>query len=424
MHAVRCPNCRRTLRLDKAVQNARLRCRHCGHIFAGTSQEVAVPARTAEKRPQSPPLQTPPPLMAPPPQSSDPFPSFASEPAGPFPQAGPGPAAAPPGPPMAPYPVRKRPSVVPLIIVCVGFVAIIGASIGAYWLATHKQGTIRDTRGNILESGWWTEEERAAKEAEWKKRTGGDASLDGAEPAPLTPTTPRDVGPGAHIAPTPPGPAKPPGPAAAVVDPNDMVTGDPKLIATAEGNPVTRDETPASGWIVGTVENRYDHPIQVAKIAIYTYDVNDQRRPPFDGLCCFIPPGGTVRFSAKYRGLTKGHIYKIIAKAYSPARAAANVVSWAIPAEQTNRDNQGRSVIITGRVKNPHGFAVRNLKIHYDVYDAEGVQINETTKSAGKVPEALAAGGEGDFTITFSPSVTGYSIQMVRKWVIRVWAEK
>jgi hypothetical protein len=341
-----------------------------------------------------------------------------------------GPAAAgypPPGAPGEPspaYPVRKKPSVIPLIIVCVGFVGIIALAFGAHWLATHKYGEIRDPRGNILDSGYWTKEERARKEAEWQEQIRGEAGVDTPGAGSVPPPGPRD--PGATTPPDRPiprEPVRPSGPAAAVVDPRDMIAGDPKLIPTAHGQPVTRDETPTNGWFVGTVENRYDIPIQAARIAVYTYDVNDQRRPPFDGMCYYLPPGGTVRFSVKYRGLRKGHIYDIKARVYAPVEAPANV-SWAIPMDQTSRDNQGRNVVITGKVRNPFDFPVRNLKVHYDVYDPEGVQINQTTKLAGAAPDSLPAGGEADFTITFSPGVTGYSIQMVRTWVVRVWAAK
>jgi hypothetical protein len=330
---------------------------------------------------------------------------------------------------------------VPLIIVCVGAVGIVVLAIVTIQRSRRKSVTIVDDRGNILEEGRMTEAERLRKKEEWDARVRGKAGAprepvptEGGRTEPGTPrgTPPRGTSPPREPPPREPPPreplprepAVPPRAVGAGLDPNDLVKGDPQIVASALGRPITRGEGETSGWFVGTLDNKHDYALQSVRISVYTYDVNDARRVPDEGICYYVPARGRVRFCVPYRGLSEGQIQKIDARAHGARQALPGVAAWTIEQDEMTGNNDGKEVVITGTVKNPNAFPVKNLKIFYDIYDLEDVQINRNTKTAGKAPTRLAAGGEDLFTIRFNPALEGSSAPLVRKWVVRAWAEK
>jgi len=163
-------------------------------------------------------------------------------------------------------------------------------------------------------------------------------------------------------------------------------------------------------------------------VHVYTYDDENQRRPPIPVTCDFLPPGGTARFSAHYQGLPSDQIRRITAVAHSPQRTAANVVAWEIDPNSLTRSQSGRSVVLTGAARNNFPHPVRDVRIHYNFYDRMGVQVGQAARSTGLdgAAEHLAPGQEAKFTITFAPGAvgTGVSASLVGQWVVRAWANK
>ena len=427
MHAVRCPNCKKVLRLKQPVHEARMRCRHCGEIFVGTSREVSKGGRQVARPADGDPLQSPPPPLMTPQPMAPPEP-FAPPPAprGYAPQAGGryAPQGGPYGPaePELPMYVRKQASPVPLIIVCIAGLGIIALIVGAVWVHNHPKLVIRDDRGGEEARRMPREQAEALR-----KQKMGDSGAE--EPIPPHPVP----GGGGPVSPPPrlppaggdPASVAPPPPSGVDPDTDNMKQPDANMLAQMDRH-VTSDERPGEGYIAGRVISKYDYPLEYAEISVYTYDASNQRRRPFTTRAHYIPPNGETRFSVPYNALTKDQIHDIRVVAHSPKRAATNVVSWTIPATHTQKTDNRGVVEITGQVKNKESTPLRNIQIYYNVFDPEGVDIFGVAK-VGKLDNAvdsLPPGGQVNFRCSFKPSDKDFLTSSVKDWVIRVWASK
>ena len=439
MHAVQCPNCTKTLRLKKPVQNARMRCRHCGEVFVGTSQEAPDPVQAAPAAPK--PLQTPPPLHAAPAAAPDALVDAqgllqnAPLPSGP-PAGGYAPPRAAPGP-RGPYDEeqpryrRRRPSVVPLVICCVALPLIIAVAIYAVWNYNNPVLIEKDSHGNVLSEGRVPrarferiiEERKKAEERgpdyvpppqDTLSPGGGPSGLSPSPPAdPVTPErSPPEAGPGET-------PGASPFPAAAIPD------GDKYVLVNVDNQPITLDETPTTGFFVGDIQNKYTAPLTSVSILLYTHDEAGRARPPIPGQLAFIPAQTTIPFSMPYQGLTVKDIGKVIARVTNVRGAAKNAVSWVVPEDRIRMTREGNEIVLAVTLTNPTGAAARNVKVYYDFFDQQGVQVSfGKTRSAQSAPGSLAAGAEATFTLRYRPSIDESSVNLIRNWYLRVWAEK
>ena len=434
MYAVRCPHCTRLLRLERPAQQAKMKCRNCGEIFVGSTGEYP------DKAPVpggglGPALAPPPP---PPPSAWDP--AFSLE------------AAPPPSPDAADvlkrlklrrthanvFGVAMSKTALYLIGLIVGIVAIVVVVILANYYYTHPYQTMYDDRGRLVFRGRTTLEEAARRRQQAIEgipadNLGGPSASDPTgegtrlprETASAPPSKPPSKGPSAR----PPGqPNEPPGdqePSTppADVDAEPLPKSDPNITLRPRPTPVTRDENENSGYLVGSLESRYDYPLNALTVDVYTHDPSGGRRSPRSADCKFIPPRGTGRFCVPYQGLKSEEVQNIRAVARAPARAAENVVAWSVE-KYTRKVTDKGAIAFIGEAANPNDFTVRDVKVHYEIYDPDGILICARTGKLDNNVDRITGKGSELFTITFDPGDEGIAGDLIRDVVVRIWGTK
>jgi hypothetical protein len=159
----------RLLRLNRPIDQAKMKCRHCGAVFIGSTAE-------SPHHGPSPAEVFGPALSAPP----DPFEAFGAAPAAAAKPAAPAKPGAAQEPPV--YKRRKK-SYAPVIITAVLLAGLIPLIILAAYYNSRPSHTIKDSTGKVLYTG-----RDQAKYAEWKKiAETGYYPAEGNQPAQLAP---------------------------------------------------------------------------------------------------------------------------------------------------------------------------------------------------------------------------------------------
>ena len=455
MHVVKCPKCQKVLQLNRAMQQAKFRCKSCGEVFVASTSEVAGggasqgrpaanksaaapvnnPARTQVQRVHRPadpqeqaqqgaafPQQYQQPQYAPPPQYPSP-PQYA-----PPPQYGP-----PPGGGYYAPPPRQgsKATLIIVIILAVGIVGGIGA--GIWFVVSHPTRHFVDAAGVPHEDRMTdaqynatmaiiAAENKAAKDNNDKiaaaaaeaaaKRAAKLAARDGAAKpsAPGDSTTPGDT----TVVKAP----------AAIAQ---VLKGDDKIAVQMDAKP-RPGGAPGFGHVTGSVTNNYDVMLTEVKLTGQIVKGSDLLQK-LEGTINNVPAHTTINFAIPYKDLSDMDDDPAPQAAVVAAGTKADDKTVCWMASDTSvqvQPPEGKYYVLRGtKVRNETGFALKDIRVYVDFY-ADQVYVGSASGPMEPESQSLGVGKSGSFTIRFdtgdpkvelaSPrAVTSYSVRLIGK---------
>ncbi|MFB3892471.1 MAG: hypothetical protein ACE15C_10670 [Phycisphaerae bacterium] len=437
MHTIKCPKCGKTLRMDRAVQNARLKCRSCGQVFVGTSQEVPEPAAP----PPRAPVQAAPRAAQPSEPAGGPIPFAEQPPYAPPPVARPAGASTPaPAPrPLAPAPAPAAPidalgaslggqhrayaptkpkrSMAQAVIAIVGLVVILGVVIGLVWLLGHEHVILTDADGKtVLVDRWVTRQEAARLREEVLAAKEGRT----ATPAPLpTGAVPRPTAAGGPT-PTPADPGLP------------KYEGDSKIFVELNQEPVSELGSDR-GYFVGTVRNKYTCPVSALVITLRYWEPSARQIVPIGQpvTCQNLAPNGVTGFSVAYDGYTAEEAKKIpLTIKVTNVMTQDDRIGFDLPRDDFGgtMSEDGKTFNVSGKIKNTTPYQLGQMEVYADLFTDDGLYIATVKGELAKGVSDLRPSEPGkrpdwvDFTITYT--LTSASRPSGSKLYVRVIGSK
>lgn len=466
MLIVKCPKCSKNLKVNRVIQQAKVKCSACGHVFVGSSQEVpdapsARPAAPPSKpatgqvgaagstRPAQPTPAADKPTAAPAParpQRPD-APELSDEakvseaveklsaPVAPQPAPArpvPKPAASAPvagAAAVARKPVRgKNSSRVQAIVGIVIVALLIPVAIATWFFITHTRVNF-PTRSIY---GWLPRDE-----AERIKREIETPVKPTPVPTPkfVPPPKVKEDEPTATATPTP----KPNGKASPKWTDSDAMTprkgtGDTNIIVLGSLKAIKDSNSNAIKGYTGELSNTYKTAVQSVTLTFKI--MTDENKALEIGKsigCQALPPGGKIPFTVMIGGdIAEDHP----AYHYTPDYETSNVVKpagltgWEIPSDacKAEQNEDKHEYTVTGTVENKTGKPLKNPKVFCNFVDSEsridnvkepGDQPTVTGELEGS-PDEIPAGGKANFKITYTPSVPGLQLN----YFVRVIGEQ
>lgn len=398
MYAVRCPHCKRILKLKRPVEQAKMKCRSCGGIFLGTTTQVAESAAAAATRP-----------AAPAPAASDPAAELAAagarasahDPFGPAPPGRqPDEAAKPEEPLLRP----RRQAQWPAIVVGAGVVGVIILVIVARYYFMHPRVQVRegDRKGPLIYDRRDIRGEHERHIQELKDQRENPAGARQAPPPPSPSVRPPppgapDVGPGSSAPPR----APPDSSTAQRAPPEAGPRGDPKitqLSAILED----RDAEIGASYLVGQIRSSYEHPLRSVRVEVMAYDNDGKMVAKGTFVCRYVPAAGEARFSVPCGSLTSDRCARVEVVATNAMPLGALEVCWAEESPmQCQRTGAGK-VVVRGEARNPYDTEVENVRVHCDFFSEEGVHLGSAGGELEDGETAIPPGERRDFVVEFT----------------------
>jgi hypothetical protein len=414
MHAVRCPHCKRILKLDRPVERAKMRCRNCEKVFIGTTAVVAETesdARSKNIEPESPfPMPTSqernaPFELAP----EDPRPSSTTQ---------------------RPHRARRahdpeddaadrirrlahrRAPVWPVVIVGVGMVALILVIIAVSYYRTHRRVKGVDKHGNVvydrrdIRIGHEQELEKLGTKEQYEIRGSlAPKSEDGQDGVFYPPVPGVKPTPGVTPGVTPgPGGAKTPGasPAGPPSDENIKSLG----LHLIEGDV-------EASYLTGEIVNRYPNAVQSVSLWIQAYKRDGKKAVDRIVKCTYVPAGGSARFSLPAGNLTDDEFdtSRSTVTATRVSQLDDLTVCWEIDPAEVGLDATDRTkIVVTGTARNTYPQEVESVKVYVDFFTQEGIHVGQGVGTLEDGVEAIPPSKGKDFRVEYSRKAWGTDV--------------
>ncbi|MEI7835196.1 MAG: hypothetical protein WCK05_02150 [Planctomycetota bacterium] len=348
MHVVECPSCSSLLKVPKPVANARLKCRKCGVVFAGTSRQMADPAASAPAPPPTPPrtFQNPVTFRAPPRNNST----------------------------------------------MIGVTVVAGVVLVGLVVAVHS--TWKDKKAPEPAPKVQAPEPVRPAPAPAPKPQSSLFSIS-SEPDPaVPPATPPVPVPAA-----PPAPAPTPAPVAGTPIENLPI----ECRITRIG--LTGLEQP---YLQGGIRNDRAEGIKSATIEVRLPYEGKQVLVKIE--CSYIAPRATVPFLVSCPvQLAADFRPEALVAAVVPL--APKQICWAVEDTAVKGDDASEIRTVTGSVRNPQDLYVSNIEVYADVYFSDGRSAGPTIKGKLEHGNSLPPAGRDDFSLSFTPISVGTRMQ-------------
>ncbi len=398
MHAIKCPNCGKRVKISRAVQNAKLRCPACNNVWVGSSE--IIPDEGA------------------PPRSSSGARSGGVSSSG---QEQPQSAQVPQKQVRTGYhPRPRRPKNMPVLvaIVGVGIVGITAFLVLAYHYYMHPRVITKDKKGGAVVSNRRMQRDEAKKTV---KKSLEDAHRAKAMRQPAADAR-QETAPQQKVETHAKVYAAEARPLSASKD-----GGSSQIKVELAGNDVEADsigKTWITGWAINTTENT----VISANITAGIYDNSGSPMAEASSTVCkFIPPKGRVPFSLAASVGEDADVDDIKPAAES-VLVSAEVACLQIDSIFVDVDRTSpRRIILTGDVDYTLKHNVTNARIYGDFFTSGGVHVGsawgELKDSRGN--KTTTAGPSQDLTFEISFMPTGsYVADVVRQWSVRLVGRK
>ncbi len=392
MHGVRCPKCFQILAVKRPVKDARLRCRNCGEVFFGTSDELPDPRATGGRsaRPDAP--------------------GRPSRPQGP---AAPQRTVRPEEPARQPAytPIRRGTPTWPLYVVAVLVVAIVGIVIAAHYVGTHPRVRELDKHGRVV-----GDERLSLSEAEEIRRHAQRAAV-----VPAGQPERRVVG------------RRPRPTTRGSIRPGDRYGDGPFAEPETVGDPHIRvsDIQPVPGstlldwYLIGQVHNSADGCVEGLQLALLARARDEKGNEKTFGkkcTCHYIPPGGSVRFTVRFEGLRQDQVVRLEAAEVSHVRRPDDLVCLPIDSGRCDLPRGQERVTLSGHVKNTTRWRLEKAQVHCDAFTDEGLFAGSGSAALEDGRTDLPVGEERGFRVEFECSE--FPAQLVETVDARLVARK
>ncbi|MFW6062244.1 MAG: FxLYD domain-containing protein [Planctomycetota bacterium] len=361
MHAVTCPNCNQTLDVGRPVQQGRIRCRACGHVFVASTTSHPAPGRGVPRPQPHRPAQ----------------PAVAASVAG-------------------RHRRRVRQGVSPgwLILAGVLVLGILAMVVTLGYYHSHPYVKIRDpVTEEVLYAGRMSQSEAEAKRqrvrAEARRRAqarradergqrrsseqapaaAGDAPSGGREPV----TGRRQPGGG-------------------FAEPETR--GDEKIRVT--DIELSTDPLDTSGFVTGEVRNDHDAPVTSAEVTVTVYNRAGAQHSLPAVRVTYIPSGQGVRFSVRYDGLSSEDFHRIEAAA-AEVTVDPDLLCVSIPAADYAVRFSADGMRVRGRAQNRSGQAAHEPRVVAEILAGDEVVL-DTVSAELEDPYAQRVGANEFFS--------------------------
>ena len=382
MHAVRCPHCKKILKLSRPVERVKMKCRNCGGIFLGTTTQVGAPAGPAA--PKAPPAE------------KAPAPAAPAEALMGLTPGGPPPASAAPGArPERPVFRPKRPAQWPIIVVAVGALLIVVFVFIARHYQTHPRVQVRegDKKGPLIYNrrDVRPEHDRRIQELkdQYEKPGGGKPPPPAPKPGP--PPGAPDVGPSSSTPRRAPPGARP--------------LGDPR-IQQITAVVVDGDAGLGASYLVGEIRSTYDRPLRSVRLSITAYGRDGAAAARGAFQCRYVPAQGDAMFSVPCGGLTSEQFGRAEVVADSAVQMGDLEVCWAVDSAAIRTEQEdARKLVVHGSARNPYGEEIEGVKVYCDFFTEQGIHIGATVGALEQgAGGAIPPGKTRDFAVPFTGS--------------------
>ena len=407
MHAVRCPHCKRILKLDRPVERAKMRCRNCEKVFIGTTAVVAETESDAQARSIEPESPFPTPVDREAPFDLAPEEPRSSEGGHRSRTARRTGGPRDDGADRARRLAYRRPPVWPVVIVGVGVVALILVIIAVSYYRSHPRVRGEDQHGNVvydrrdIRIGHEQQMEKLGTKGNYEIRGSLAPKSEDGQDGVWHPPVPGPA-PGAKTAPTG-GKAAPPGtPAGPPSDENIKSIG----LRLIEGDVEV-------SFLVGEIVNRYPTALQSATLRIQAYNREGKRSVDRLFTCSYVPPGGSARFSVPAGNLTEDEIdlSRSTVTATNVSQMDELTACWRIDPAEVGLDTSDKTkVVITGTARNEGPQEVESVKIYVDFFTLEGIYVGQGVGTLEDGVEAIPPNKSRDFRVEYTRKAWGTDV--------------
>jgi len=377
MHAVRCPQCKCLLSMDRPLLNAELRCDNCGAAFVASTKWV-------ERAPTG--------------------------------------AAAQPGEVHMYHSPRRRPAPRwPIFVVAFGGPGIILTIIGIWYFANYKRVEVKTPGGEVEYSTRMTAEdarqfqEDVTRKSRERLQAARSPEAWQSRPATGAPKKAPDLMPGGEdwrrL-----GSAPQPGARLAI-----PAKSDPKINVFLSHHPL---ETGLGGHVSGRARNGYDAPLRSVDVTVVAIGADDRPLAVLGTATCnYVPPGQAVPFCVEYRSILPQQIARLEGFA-SATRAADSEVYWRIDPLNCQTEIRGSTYILRGKTRNLSGQAVTDARIYCDFFDADGLWVGSAFGSLDDKKTRIGEKRHAFFTVEFDAAKNETLPQVIERSALRLIARK
>jgi len=402
MHAVRCPHCKRILKMPKALERAKMTCPACKKVFLATTEVVAEPAGGAKPAavvPAGPGGAAQAglegfPFVAPPESRAAMYDLGPEEPPAQAPRAA---KHAKPGEMKAEILYRRRPVVWPVVVASVAVVGLIIVLIAFHYYRTHPrvQGRVGGREGEVIydrrdiDAGHQQELEKLKSQY---VRPGEEPPVPAARPE----TPPSSAGPergtGSPAVAAPGEPSRPAGPKERPTDANITILGTRVIDGGGLG----------TSYIVGQIINKYPHPLKGLVLSVHAYNKADKWVVDQPFSLHHVPVGATMKFSVPCGDLSEDNLGHCDVAASQAVPMDEFEVCWEIEAGEVSptKEESGK-IVVTGSAKNPFSSEIEGVKIYCDFFTEEGVFAGSAEGKLEEGAQAIPPGRSRDFRVEF-----------------------
>lgn len=409
MHAVRCPHCKRILKLDRPVERAKMRCRNCEKVFIGTTAIVA----ETESDPRAKSIEPESPFPMPVDREA-PFELAPEEPrssSGAHRSHTTGRRRDPHdhGADRARQLAHRRAPVWPVVVVGVGVLALILVIVAVSYYRSHPKvkgvdrdgNTVYDRRDTRL--GHEVELEKVGTKGRYEIRGSlAPKSKDGKEGVWLPPPREPAPVPGSKTGST--GGKTAPGPDSA------GPTGDENIKTL--GLRLIEGDVEAA-FLVGEIVNRYPTPVQSATLRIQAYKRDGKKAVDHLFTCSYIPAGGSARFSVPAGNLTEDDmdLSRSNVTASNVSQLDELAVCWSIDPAEVGLDTSDKTkIVVTGTARNEWPQEVESVKVYVDFFTLEGIYVGQGVGTLEDGVEAIPPSKGRGFRVEYSRKAWGTDV--------------
>jgi len=380
MHAVRCPQCKCLLSMDRPLVKARLECRNCGAVFIASTQWLeGAPSGVGAGR--------------------DEMHMYHS-------------------------PGRKPAPHWPIFVVAFGTAAIVLIVVGIWYFANYTRVEVKTPDGQVEYSARMTRDEARRLREELKRRSSRARKV-----ATLPPEVPQ-----ARNAASAPGKAPDLMPggeewrrmgggasAARRVGLAVPAKSDPKIKIILSGR--LRRPGPG-GCVTGLARNKYDVPLRRIDITVVAFDSDDRPLAVLPATTChYVPAGQAIAFCVEYTSIPSQQVARLEGFA-SATKAADREVYWRIDPLNCQTEIRGSTYILKGRTRNLSGKAVRDARVYCDFFDADGLIVGSAVGSLDDGKTRIGAGEHAFFTVEFDAAGKQTLPQVIERFAPRMIARE
>ena len=363
IYSITCPNCNETVYVKQAVQQARMKCNHCGARFVGSTQGTAqVPRASAPQAPRPAAPQAPRPSS---PQTRRPH-------AGRRRHLGKNNGMH----------IRRKTPWTGIIICCVCVLGLIGA------------GVVMFNKADAVE------QDTAAAEASKKAKAAPQKKFTIVAPAPV-----------------PLGQEAPPTYVAEMTGANP---GEPISVTTRNCVPIP-GEAEESLILVGDYKNVSSRVLSTVQITVLIKDKSGRTAALQSRDYKLVPPGVkgtfTVQAPSDWSATSEMEIVRITPR-YTPA--SAMLTGWALKNPAVTFETAGkRCVYARGDIKNETKSYLKNPQVVADFFTDEEIYIGSAMGTFHGEGKVIRPGMEFGYTAELDASKIGFALNLIKNVKVR-----